>query len=961
MEGNSNWKTNEQGRDSLANNANDIRRSAPEPDLRKRIIFAIVEKLKICFPKHSQNDINNTAFEFEGKIYGMATDKDDYLRKISEKIMVFDKKFRSVQSGSSVNETNTPDPAAQVLKQGQPLPTSLAYTQTPTSQQWFPQNNIHEYSGFSTQVPITVSAAKNLNIQKGEGVHPDLLSGSQIHTHGRQQFSPQPQQQPHSSSDKFQHQVDQQLLKENIHHLQLSHMQEQQSLLEQPVQQQFTHQTSLSTIHQPFPQSSSLFSLTSPGQQNFQFLPRHQFPTQRVYSSHQQPMYVPSQELKRQEHEQLISQLMNGQVTQQNHLPSLQNNGEQQGAFTVSSSQQKNIASFQEMGQQNSNLHNMHQQQHLYSHSNNASSLASQQQTYMPGGQSCNFNVYESSLLGTQGQEVGQSQPMMLQQYQQPQNRILHQHLDDTQRFQAACSFHQIQNVVDQQNHQPYQLQIPANPSTSQDFSCKMVTASGGDWQEETYQKIKALKEKYLPILSTLLQKVSAKLQEVDSLPQQKMQHEPIQKLRAGKTTLELVIVFLNVSRNNISESHRERFSLYKELVLRLTKNQQTVTRSPMQHQQSPNDHNQHSNISPTQSSMFHQKQFHHLQIQHQLLQSRQQQQPQTNQQQPQIQNHSSPQLVDQLILPSTLHSTGTSSRFLVSPFVAPSPSVDLEKPITVDSPVSHDYQLQTAPQEQPIDRLIKAFQSSSPESLAQSITEMSYVINLADMLAGSVHSIGRLRDGLAEDLSASTLFRLQQEETNVTKKLKRPMTTQLSSKESEADSTASSGSKAQKIEPGCALLQEIKDINGILVETVVNISNEDVYPSKVTSGTIVTCSYSPVALSDTLEARYKSGLISQIQPLRLLVPVNYPYSPILLLEKVPFDASLQKYDDLSARTRSRFSLSMKEFSEPMSLKDIAQVWDVCARETIAEYAEQHGGGTFSTKYGHWEPVPEAS
>ncbi|KAL0692510.1 hypothetical protein Bca4012_059690 [Brassica carinata] len=815
----------------------------------------------------------------------MATDKDDYLRKISEKIMVFDKKFRSVQSGSSVNETNTPDPAAQVLKQGQPLPTSLAYTQTPTSQQWFPQNNIHEYSGFSTQVPITVSAAKNLNIQKGEGVHPDLLSGSQIHTHGRQQFSPQPQQQPHSSSDKFQHQVDQQLLKENIHHLQLSHMQEQQSLLEQPVQQQFTHQTSLSTIHQPFPQSSSLFSLTSPGQQNFQFLPRHQFPTQRVYSSHQQPMYVPSQELKRQEHEQLISQLMNGQVTQQNHLPSLQNNGEQQGAFTVSSSQQKNIASFQEMGQQNSNLHNMHQQQHLYSHSNNASSLASQQQTYMPGGQSCNFNVYESSLLA------------------------------------------------------------------SQDFSCKMVTASGGDWQEETYQKIKALKEKYLPILSTLLQKVSAKLQEVDSLPQQKMQHEPIQKLRAGKTTLELVIVFLNVSRNNISESHRERFSLYKELVLRLTKNQQTVTRSPMQHQQSPNDHNQHSNISPTQSSMFHQKQFHHLQIQHQLLQSRQQQQPQTNQQQPQIQNHSSPQLVDQLILPSTLHSTGTSSRFLVSPFVAPSPSVDLEKPITVDSPVSHDYQLQTAPQEQPIDRLIKAFQSSSPESLAQSITEMSYVINLADMLAGSVHSIGRLRDGLAEDLSASTLFRLQQEETNVTKKLKRPMTTQLSSKESEADSTASSGSKAQKIEPGCALLQEIKDINGILVETVVNISNEDVYPSKVTSGTIVTCSYSPVALSDTLEARYKSGLISQIQPLRLLVPVNYPYSPILLLEKVPFDASLQKYDDLSARTRSRFSLSMKEFSEPMSLKDIAQVWDVCARETIAEYAEQHGGGTFSTNH----------
>ena len=70
---------------------------------------------------------------------------------------------------------------------------------------------------------------------------------------------------------------------------------------------------------------------------------------------------------------------------------------------------------------------------------------------------------------------------------------------------------------------------------------------------------------------------------------------------------------------------------------------------------------------------------------------------------------------------------------------------------------------------------------------------------------------------------------------------------------------------------------------------------------------------------------------------------------------------SLHKYDDLSARTRSRFGLSMKEFSEPMSLKEIAQAWDVCARETMAEYAERHGGCTFSSNYGHWDPVLGAS
>ncbi|CAN6858136.1 unnamed protein product [Brassica oleracea var. botrytis] len=890
MEGYSNWKPNEQGRDSLANNSNDWR-STHEFDLRKRVIIAIVEKLKICFPKHSQNDINNTACKFEGKIYGMATDKSDYLRKISEKIMVFDKKFKSVQSCSLVNEPNTTqDPAAQAPNQGPSLPTSSPYTQTPTIQQWFLQGNIHESSGFSNQVPITVSAAHNLNIQMGEGVHSHLRSGSQRQIQGRKQFCTQPQQQLQSYNDMFQGQVNQQLLKENIHHLQLPYMQQQQhqqSVLKQPIHQHLPHHTSLSTIQQSFPQTSVHSSLTSSGQQNSQYLPRHQFPTQRVQSSHQQHMYVQSQEQKQQEYDQLISQLMNGQDTLQNHL----------------TSQQNNIVNFQEMGQQSSNPHNMYLQQHLYSHSNNASSsLASQQQTYMPGGQSGNFNVYESSLLGTQGQDLGQSQPMMLQQYQQPQNIILQQHLDDTQRLHEAVSLHQTQNVANQQN-QPYQLQraSPANPSSN------TVNASGGDWQEETYQKIKALKEKYLPVLSTLFQKVSDKLGEVDSLPQQNMQDEPIEKLRAAKSMLELVIMFLNVHRDSISESHRDRFSLYEEQVLRFTKNQQTVTQRPMQHQQSPSGHNQHSNISLAQSCMFHQNQFHHL---NQLLQSQQQQQqPQTNQQQPQIQNYSSPQFVDHQNLSTTFHNTGTSSQSL-----APSPNlVDLEKPIYVESLVLHDYQLQTAPQEQPIDRLIKA-----------------------------VHSV----------TTTPPLDIISQ-----TGSYKR-----LSSLESEADSTASSGSKAQKIEPGWALLlQEIKDINGSLVETVVNICNEEVYPSEVTPGTIVTCSYSPVALSDTFEAHYKSGHISQIQPLRLLVPVNYPSSPILLLEKLSYDSSLHKYDDLSARTRSRFGLSMKEFSEPMSLKEIAQAWDVCARETMAEYAERHGGCTFSSNYGHWDPVLGAS
>ncbi|CAH2044906.1 unnamed protein product [Thlaspi arvense] len=1107
MEGNSNRKPNEQGGDSIASNATNDWRSQHQPNLRKQSLFVIVEKLKEFFPNHGQTEINKTAVKFEDDNYRMAANKDDYIIKIAKTLKMTEEKIRKAQSNNlqsrslAVNGTDTSGPAAQVLNQGQSLPTSLPYTHTQTSQQVLPQK-MQSTSSFPTQVPTTFAAAQNANIQMGEGAHSNLVPGSQRQIQGRQHHLPQQQQLPQGSSYMFQNQVEQHLPKESIRHgnlrppymqqqAQPPPQQQQQSLLKQPI-----HQTSFASIQQSFPQSSALSTLPSSGQQNSQFLPRHQYPTQRVHPSHQQQMAVPSQEQKQQH---LITQLMNIQDTQQNHVRPRQNNGEQQqGAFRVSSSQ---ISSFQAaMPQQSNNLQNMHQEQRFVSHS---SALPSQQQQNIG-----NFNVPGSSLLGTQGQEVGQSQPMMLQQYQtqhpvqqqqpQPQNRILQQRLDETQRFQAAGSLRQTQNVADQQN-QPYQLQrtAPANPSTSQDSTGKTVNVSGGDWQEETYQKIKALKETHIALLCTMLQKVTEKLRQIDSLPREMMQGEPTEKLRGVKSTLEQLIVFLNVRRNGITEKHRDRFSMFEEHVLRLTRRTGTqrpttqqqqgqlqsqngqvhVSQSldndqmhsrlmPSHHQnvassslsglttsqtamphslqtmpkmetrdenvvlpslkQNPASHPQtvHLNISSIQSSLSQQQQPR--QVQPQLLKRKQHQQ-QLEQPNQQIQTNetndarikqginvkagllqqhlSSSQLTKPMASPgcmsnsspATVSRNGTTSLYGGSPFVTPSPVTsfapsspvhgDPEKPIAVESPVSRSCQFQTAveerppftvpPQpitERPIDRLIKAFQSSSERSLAQSLSEMSSVISLSDMLSGSVHSIGGSRAGVAEDLSARTQFRLQQGEANPTKRLKRSICAlpldiasqndsykQFSSLESEVDSTASSGSKVNKVEPGFALLQEIKETNGRLVETVVNIRNEDVYPSEVTSGTIVTCSYSPVALSATFEAHYKSGQISQIQPLRLLVPADYPNSPIFLQEKIPFEPSVHEHEDLSARARSRFSLSMKEFSAPMSLKEIAQAWDACARATMAEYADRHGGGTFSSKYGHWETLLRAS
>lgn len=76
------------------------------------------------------------------------------------------------------------------------------------------------------------------------------------------------------------------------------------------------------------------------------------------------------------------------------------------------------------------------------------------------------------------------------------------------------------------------------------------------------------------------------------------------------------------------------------------------------------------------------------------------------------------------------------------------------------------------------------------------------------------------------------------------------------------------------------------------------------------------------------------------------------PEHQILLV----FVFSLSKdYEDLSMKARSKFSISLRSLSQPMSIGDIAKTWDICARAVISEYAQQSGGGTFSSKYGTWE------
>ncbi|CAI0421080.1 unnamed protein product, partial [Linum tenue] len=135
------------------------------------------------------------------------------------------------------------------------------------------------------------------------------------------------------------------------------------------------------------------------------------------------------------------------------------------------------------------------------------------------------------------------------------------------------------------------------------------------------------------------------------------------------------------------------------------------------------------------------------------------------------------------------------------------------------------------------------------------------------------------------------------------------------------------------------ALREEVRTINQQLVDTDVAIIPDG------NARTIMKFSFNAASISPML-------LQQPIEPLKLLVPANYPQSSPVLLENGDSGE-----DDLSVKAKSRLHRCLRSLLHPVTLEDIARSWDVCARQVITEYALQNGGGSFSSQYGTWETV----
>ncbi|GLJ55470.1 hypothetical protein SUGI_1191140 [Cryptomeria japonica] len=311
---------------------------------------------------------------------------------------------------------------------------------------------------------------------------------------------------------------------------------------------------------------------------------------------------------------------------------------------------------------------------------------------------------------------------------------------------------------------------------------------------------------------------------------------------------------------------------------------------------------------------------------------------------------------------------------------------VSLDGPQSVSPGLLMEDKLST--KEPPFKRLIKVMNSMSPKAFASAVNDIRSVVSLNDRMAGSAPGNGS-RAAVGEDLVAMTKCRQQarnlmtQEDSSTSKKTVRCMSSmpvstvssggsvinslqQHNNQESpEMESTATSRIKRPRMEMSHALQDELREINQQLIDTVANVSEDDndaaaaAAAAEGRDGIVIKCSYNAIALSPNMKSRYRSSLMTPISPLRLLIPANYPNCSPVLLDKAPIE-SFNEYEDLSSRAKAKFHAAVRTLPQPMSLKLLAKTWDNCARSTVAEYAHQSGGGSFSSRFGTWESCASA-
>ncbi|XP_051195620.1 uncharacterized protein [Lolium perenne] len=109
------------------------------------------------------------------------------------------------------------------------------------------------------------------------------------------------------------------------------------------------------------------------------------------------------------------------------------------------------------------------------------------------------------------------------------------------------------------------------NPGqVSEDSTAQTGHAGAGDWQEEIYQKIRSLKEQHFAELNELFNKLSVKLQHVDSVVPCPAPSELYERMESFKIMLGGILRMLQISKSSIQPAQRDMVPLYEKHIINI-------------------------------------------------------------------------------------------------------------------------------------------------------------------------------------------------------------------------------------------------------------------------------------------------------------------------------------------------------------------------------------------------------
>ncbi|KAJ0598640.1 putative mediator of RNA polymerase II transcription subunit 15a/b/c [Helianthus annuus] len=177
---------------------------------------------------------------------------------------------------------------------------------------------------------------------------------------------------------------------------------------------------------------------------------------------------------------------------------------------------------------------------------------------------------------------------------------------------------------------------------------------------------------------------------------------------------------------------------------------------------------------------------------------------------------------------------------------------------------------------------------------------------------------------------------------------------------------TETSFNKKPKIENKWTLLEEIKEVNSILLETTIHAvldpSEDNITILGDYEGIKLKCLFRNICFPDLLSPY--GSISSEKMPefgVLFIVPFDYPASTTRIFRSGQNALKNEPWGTLYEDMLTRFDVSIREVRGILCVGELAKMWDASAHAVMTEFIRKLGGENYGLTYGTWESCISSS